>query len=146
MHCVRYVPNSAGLGAADTLPEPAISARGWSDQVRPVQRSALRRPYRKEERRVSYRLRLLDAGEHEEFLAAAPAASFLQTPGWAAVKSDWRAERLGWVDGTELVGAALVLYRPVPQSAAVAGVRTGGPGAGLGARGGRRRRVARTAA
>ena len=64
---------------------------------------------------MTYRLRLLDELEHEAFLAAAPAASFLQTPGWAAVKSDWRAERLGWVDGTEVVGAALVLYRPVPH-------------------------------
>ena len=64
---------------------------------------------------MPYRLRLLDEVEHEAFLAAAPAASFLQTPGWAAVKSDWRAERLGWVDGTKIVGAALVLYRPVPR-------------------------------
>jgi len=68
---------------------------------------------------MPYRLRLLDEAEHEAFLAAAPAASFLQTPGWAAVKSDWRAERLGWVDGEhgsgEILGAVLVLYRPIPR-------------------------------
>jgi len=68
---------------------------------------------------MPYRLRLLDEAEHEAFLAAAPAASFLQTPGWAAVKSDWRAERLGWVDDEHgsgvIVGAVLVLYRPIPR-------------------------------
>lgn len=62
------------------------------------------------------RLRLLDAAEHEAFLASRPSASFLQTPGWADVKTDWRSERLGWVDHRdELVGAALVLYRQVPR-------------------------------
>lgn len=64
---------------------------------------------------MPYRLRLLDDAEHEAFLAAAPAVSFLQTPAWATVKSDWRAERLGWVDEDALVGAALLLYRPVPR-------------------------------
>jgi lipid II:glycine glycyltransferase (peptidoglycan interpeptide bridge formation enzyme) len=42
--------------------------------------------------------------------------SFLQTPGWARVKSEWRSEHLAWVDdrGTT-VGAALVLYRKLPR-------------------------------
>lgn len=47
-------------------------------------------------------------------------ASFLQTPAWAAVKSEWKAESIGWVSrsatGSEsLVGAALVLYRQLPK-------------------------------
>ena len=42
--------------------------------------------------------------------------SFLQTPAWGNVKSDWSHESLGWFDGAELVGAALVLYRRVPRS------------------------------
>ncbi len=47
-------------------------------------------------------------------------ASFLQTPAWAAVKPEWKAESIGWVlrsaTGSEsLVGAALVLYRQLPK-------------------------------
>ena len=42
-------------------------------------------------------------------------ASFLQTPAWATVKPDWRAESLGWFDGQTLRGVALVLYRPIPR-------------------------------
>jgi len=41
--------------------------------------------------------------------------SFLQTPAWAAVKSEWRAESLGWFDDETLVGAGLVLHRRLPR-------------------------------
>ena len=41
--------------------------------------------------------------------------SFLQLPAWATVKPEWRAESLGWFDGTELIGAGLVLYRQMPK-------------------------------
>ncbi len=41
--------------------------------------------------------------------------SFLQTPAWATVKNEWRGESIGWFDGAELVGAALVLYRQLPR-------------------------------
>ena len=41
--------------------------------------------------------------------------SFLQTPAWAAVKNEWRGESIGWFDGDTIVGAALVLYRQLPQ-------------------------------
>jgi vancomycin resistance protein VanK len=41
--------------------------------------------------------------------------SFLQTPGWGGVKTEWRSESLGWFDGRRLVGAGLVLHRPVPR-------------------------------
>jgi len=54
--------------------------------------------------------------EHLAFIADQPSASFLQTPAWAAVKSEWRGESLGWFDRTDsLVGAGLVLYRKVPK-------------------------------
>ncbi len=48
------------------------------------------------------------------------AASFLQTPAWAAVKPEWKSESIGWVTrsatgGETLVGAALVLYRQLPK-------------------------------
>ena len=49
--------------------------------------------------------------------AASGSASFLQTPAWGAVKSEWRRESLGWfdADGSRLVGAGLVLYRQLPK-------------------------------
>jgi lipid II:glycine glycyltransferase (peptidoglycan interpeptide bridge formation enzyme) len=47
-------------------------------------------------------------------------ASFLQTPAWAAVKPEWKAESIGWFARTStgsenIVGAALVLYRQLPK-------------------------------
>ena len=63
-------------------------------------------------------IRTISADEHAAYLAAQPSASFLQTPGWAAVKSEWKAESLGWFDPAapcELVGVALVLYRQMPK-------------------------------
>jgi vancomycin resistance protein VanK len=58
----------------------------------------------------------ISAEEHLAFIEARRSASFLQTPAWAAVKSEWRAESIGWrdTDGT-LVGAGLVLHRPIPR-------------------------------
>lgn len=57
----------------------------------------------------------ISATEHEEFITARGSASFLQTPAWGAVKTEWRSESLGWFDGSTLVGAGLVLYRQVPR-------------------------------
>lgn len=53
----------------------------------------------------------------DEHLAVVTRASgsFLQTPAWASVKSDWSHENLGWFDGGALVGAGLVLYRSIPR-------------------------------
>jgi lipid II:glycine glycyltransferase (peptidoglycan interpeptide bridge formation enzyme) len=61
-------------------------------------------------------VRPISPTEHRDYLATLPAASFLQTPGWAQVKSEWKAESLGWYDeeGAQ-VGAALVLYRKLPK-------------------------------
>jgi len=57
----------------------------------------------------------ISAAEHLAFVQAQRSVSFLQTPAWAGVKTEWRSESLGWFDGRELVGAGLVLHRPVPR-------------------------------
>ncbi|MDY6055156.1 lipid II:glycine glycyltransferase FemX [Micrococcus sp.] len=72
-------------------PRPAPSPAAGSVSVRPISRD-----------------------EHEELLRRHPEASFLQNPAWAAVKSGWRAQSLGFETAGRLVGAALVLYRAVP--------------------------------
>ena len=59
--------------------------------------------------------RAIMPAEHLAFLQAQSSASFLQTPAWAAVKSEWRHESLGWFRGGELVGVGLVLYRQLPK-------------------------------
>jgi lipid II:glycine glycyltransferase (peptidoglycan interpeptide bridge formation enzyme) len=60
-------------------------------------------------------VRPISADEHRAFLAGRSSASFLQTPAWAAVKSEWRAESLGWYLDDRIVGAGLVLYRGLPR-------------------------------
>lgn len=65
---------------------------------------------------VPLTVRPLTAEEHARFVSRQESVSFLQTPGWAAVKPEWRPESIGWFDGgTEPVGAALVLYRQLPK-------------------------------
>ena len=63
-------------------------------------------------------VRTITPEQHLDFLrrwtAEGGAASFLQTPAWGEVKSEWRRESLGWFDGGDLVGAGLVLYRQLP--------------------------------
>ena len=60
-------------------------------------------------------VRPISEEEHLAFVASRRSASFLQTPAWGRVKSEWRRESIGWLDGDELVGAALVLYRQLPR-------------------------------
>ena len=60
-------------------------------------------------------VRPISPSEHLTFLEGQRSASFLQTPAWGQVKSEWRRESLGWFDDTTLVGAALVLYRQLPK-------------------------------
>jgi vancomycin resistance protein VanK len=64
---------------------------------------------------VSLTVRPISAEAHRGFVADQPWASFLQTPAWATVKSEWRGESIGWFDGDALVGAGLVLYRRIPK-------------------------------
>jgi lipid II:glycine glycyltransferase (peptidoglycan interpeptide bridge formation enzyme) len=82
-------------------------------------------------------VRTITATEHLEFLRNQPSASFLQTPAWGEVKSEWRRESIGWfrdassldsstqgfrdassLDSStqeQLVGVGLVLYRQLPK-------------------------------
>jgi lipid II:glycine glycyltransferase (peptidoglycan interpeptide bridge formation enzyme) len=60
-------------------------------------------------------VRTISEDEHLAFVASRRSASFLQTPAWGRVKSEWRRESLGWYDGDDLVGAGLVLYRQLPR-------------------------------
>jgi lipid II:glycine glycyltransferase (peptidoglycan interpeptide bridge formation enzyme) len=65
---------------------------------------------------VAFSVRTISADEHRAYNAAQPSVSFLQTPAWGQVKSEWRSESVGWFDGEEqLVGAGLVLYRQLPK-------------------------------
>jgi lipid II:glycine glycyltransferase (peptidoglycan interpeptide bridge formation enzyme) len=60
-------------------------------------------------------VRDITAAEHLAWLRSQPSASFLQTPAWADVKKEWRAESVGWFEGEEMVGVALVLHRSLPR-------------------------------
>ena len=65
---------------------------------------------------MAYTVRTISAAEHVAFNETQPSVSFLQTPAWGAVKSEWRSESLGWFDDHDrLVGAGLVLYRQLPK-------------------------------
>ncbi|MGI5454388.1 lipid II:glycine glycyltransferase FemX [Streptomyces sp. CA-249302] len=66
-------------------------------------------------RPVSPTVRPIGAAEHLAFVRSRASVSFLQTPAWGRVKTEWRSESLGWFDGRRLVGAGLVLHRPVPR-------------------------------
>ena len=60
-------------------------------------------------------VRTIPAAEHLDHLRAQRSSSFLQTPAWGTVKSEWRCESIGWFDHSELVGSGLVLYRQLPK-------------------------------
>jgi lipid II:glycine glycyltransferase (peptidoglycan interpeptide bridge formation enzyme) len=60
-------------------------------------------------------VREIPESQHLAHLEKQSSASFLQTPAWGRVKSEWRRESLGWFRGDDLVGAALVLYRQLPK-------------------------------
>ena len=60
-------------------------------------------------------VRAITAAQHAEWIAGRPSVSFLQLPEWGHVKQGWRSESVGWFEGSRLVGAGLILYRPVPK-------------------------------
>lgn len=65
---------------------------------------------------MSYRLKAVTHAEPLPFVAAQPSVSHRQVPAWGEAEPDWRAERLGWFDEDDrLVGAGLVLLRPLPK-------------------------------
>lgn len=59
--------------------------------------------------------RPISAEQHLAHIGQRGSASFLQTPAWAKVKNEWRGESVGFFDGDDLVGVALVLYRQLPK-------------------------------
>lgn len=59
-------------------------------------------------------VRPISSDEHLAFVTDA-GGSFLQTPAWGAVKTDWQRDSLGWFHDSRLVGAGLVLYRAIPK-------------------------------
>jgi lipid II:glycine glycyltransferase (peptidoglycan interpeptide bridge formation enzyme) len=65
-------------------------------------------------------VRTVTAEQHLDFLrASGTSASFLQTPAWGRVKSEWRRESIGWSlagdPDSALLGVGLVLYRKLPR-------------------------------
>lgn len=65
---------------------------------------------------MSLRVQTITRDEHLAFVAGRPSVSHMQIPAWGDVKPDWRAESLGWFDERgDLVGAGLVLLRPLPK-------------------------------
>jgi lipid II:glycine glycyltransferase (peptidoglycan interpeptide bridge formation enzyme) len=60
-------------------------------------------------------VRTITAGDHLAFLQQQSSVSFLQTPAWGRVKSQWRPESIGWFRDAEIVGAGLVLFRQLPK-------------------------------
>ena len=60
-------------------------------------------------------VRQISAEEHLAYINARPCVSFLQTPAWGKVKSDWAAKSLGWFNGDQLIGAGLLLTRKLPK-------------------------------
>lgn len=73
------------------------------------------------------RLKTISATEHLDFVNA-QGGSFLQRPGWAAVKTEWQKEYLGWFDAEgQLVASSLVLHRPTPVVKRTLAYLTEGP-------------------
>jgi len=71
---------------------------------------------------VSLTVRPISAAEHLAFLrsdgaAGNGSASFLQTPAWGQVKTEWRPASIGWfaANAEEPLGVGLVLYRQIPR-------------------------------
>ncbi|GAA1125055.1 lipid II:glycine glycyltransferase FemX [Nocardioides aquiterrae] len=60
-------------------------------------------------------VREIPATDHLEFVRGRRSVSFLQTPAWGRVKSEWRHESIGFFRDGELAGAGLVLYRQLPR-------------------------------
>jgi lipid II:glycine glycyltransferase (peptidoglycan interpeptide bridge formation enzyme) len=62
-------------------------------------------------------VRAITPEQHLAHLATRRSSSFLQTPAWGRVKSEWRRASIGWFRGDDPapVGAALVLHRRLPK-------------------------------
>ncbi len=60
-------------------------------------------------------VRTVSAERHLDHLNTLSSASFLQTPAWGEVKTDWRHESIGWFRDDRMYGVGLVLYRRLPR-------------------------------
>ncbi len=60
-------------------------------------------------------VRVITDAQHSAWIASRSSVSFLQLPEWGRFKPGWRSESIGWFDGSRLIGAGLILYRPVPR-------------------------------
>ncbi|MCX6404340.1 MAG: peptidoglycan bridge formation glycyltransferase FemA/FemB family protein [Actinobacteria bacterium] len=60
-------------------------------------------------------VRHISTEEHLAYINARSSVSFLQTPAWGIVKSDWSAKSLGWFDNDQIVGAGHLLTRKLPK-------------------------------
>lgn len=56
----------------------------------------------------------VDADIYDEFVKNHPQCSLLQSARWAAVKHNWKSMRVGVMENQQLVGAALLLMKPLP--------------------------------
>lgn len=64
---------------------------------------------------MTLRIAQIDRGQHLAYVNSLGSASFLQTPAWGEVKSEWESESLGWFADDQLVGAGLLLLRKIPK-------------------------------
>lgn len=51
-------------------------------------------------------VRAITEREHLDFIRTRRSASFLQTPAWGQVKSEWRRESLGWFRDASSLGSS----------------------------------------
>src|SRR3954469_18391601 len=104
---VRTVPDLQERTLALRVAPRGRRSRLPADVRRPDARSA--------DAEVTLTVGPISTADHLDFVRAQRSVSFLQTPAWGRVKTEWPNESLGWYDGRQLVGAALVLHRPVPR-------------------------------
>jgi lipid II:glycine glycyltransferase (peptidoglycan interpeptide bridge formation enzyme) len=64
---------------------------------------------------MNLRVSPISKEQHLGYVNSLPSASFLQTPAWGSVKSEWKSESIGWFDDDEQIGAALLLLRKLPS-------------------------------
>jgi len=101
--------------------EPSHSAliKAWRRDAPPginrLGSGTVTEPLPKSRRPRALAVRTIPAEQHLGLVQGKRGVSFLQVPAWGLVKSEWRRESIGWFEGDELVGAALVLHRQLPR-------------------------------
>lgn len=72
-------------------------------------------------------VRQISRQDHLAYIQSRTSVSFLQTPAWGDVKSDWNSQSIGWFDDGQLVGAGLLLTRKLPRFSKNLGYLPEGP-------------------